>query len=203
MLNNGLYDRAGIINYYNLALVRDSYRKGGYHYIETPWWVPREVANITKPKDREDYYLSANNKVLVASGEQSFLYMMVKGMLAPGLKYQTITPCFRNETQDYTHRKNFMKLELIIPYQGHQNSLETLIEIAKLTFMEISGKSLELFTHREVKTEDNITVVNYDIEYNGIELGSYGIRKYKGLTWTYGTGIAEPRFSVAVGSKNE
>jgi hypothetical protein len=31
--------------------------------------------------------------------------------------------------------------------------------------------------------------------YNGFELGSYGVRQYHDITWIYGTGIAEPRFS--------
>jgi hypothetical protein len=35
----------------------------------------------------------------------------------------------------------------------------------------------------------------YDIEYNGVEIGSYGIRKTSFLEWIYGTGLAEPRFS--------
>ena len=37
--------------------------------------------------------------------------------------------------------------------------------------------------------------LSYDLIYDNIELGSYGIRTYKNLKWIYATGIAEPRFS--------
>jgi len=36
---------------------------------------------------------------------------------------------------------------------------------------------------------------SYDIEFNGIELGSYGIRECEYLSWIYATGCAEPRLS--------
>ena len=35
----------------------------------------------------------------------------------------------------------------------------------------------------------------FDIEHNGYELGSYGIRECEFLKWIYGTGCAEPRTS--------
>ncbi len=35
----------------------------------------------------------------------------------------------------------------------------------------------------------------YDLNYKGIELGSYGTRKYKDINWVFGTGLAEPRLS--------
>ena len=41
-----------------------------------------------------------------------------------------------------------------------------------------------------VKTE-----TGFDIEINGNELGSYGIRSCEFLEWIYGTGCAEPRTS--------
>lgn len=44
-----------------------------------------------------------------------------------------------------------------------------------------------------VKSEKSI--VSYDIEYKGVELGSYGIRECSFLKWIYGTGIAENRTS--------
>jgi hypothetical protein len=38
-----------------------------------------------------------------------------------------------------------------------------------------------------------------DIEFAGIELGSYGIRSCDFLDWVYGTGVAEPRLSSIMG----
>jgi hypothetical protein len=43
-----------------------------------------------------------------------------------------------------------------------------------------------------VKTE-----IGHDIELNGIEIGSYGWRQNQDIIWAYGTGLAEPRFSIA------
>lgn len=71
-----------------------------YRRIEVPWWATTDIVNITKPphvSEENLYKLSLNKKCLVASGEQSFLYLINKGQLPPG-KYQTITPCFRNES---------------------------------------------------------------------------------------------------------
>ena len=34
----------------------------------------------------------------------------------------------------------------------------------------------------------------YDIEYKGVEIGSYGMRKTSFIEWIYGTGLAEPLF---------
>jgi hypothetical protein len=38
----------------------------------------------------------------------------------------------------------------------------------------------------------------FDIMYENIELGSYGIRECEFLKWIYGTGCAEPRLSKAI-----
>ena len=63
--------------------------------------------------------LLIKNKNLIASGEQGFLYLGLKEYLAPG-KYVTLTPCFRNESYDLTHSKNFMKVELIHYQPKHE-----------------------------------------------------------------------------------
>jgi hypothetical protein len=46
--------------------------------------------------------------------------------------------------------------------------------------------------------DDTDNVLQYDIQYNGIELGSYGIRSCDFLEWIYGTAIAEPRLTLAI-----
>lgn len=38
--------------------------------------------------------------------------------------------------------------------------------------------------------------LNRSLEYNGYELGLYGIRSSEFLDWIYATGCAEPRMSV-------
>src|SRR4051812_17183406 len=88
------------------------YEGKGFKRIESPWAVSENVDNITKPFDRVSFQLKHNNKCLVASGEQSFLYLYLKGFLPHG-QFQTITPCFRFESFDFLHTKYFMKNELI------------------------------------------------------------------------------------------
>ena len=100
-----------MINYNNLAKSIEFYEIQGYKRIEAPWLVPPCIDNITKPKNKRHYMLKHNNKCLVASGEQSFMYLYLKENLPLG-KFQTITPCFRDERYDLYHEKYFMKNEL-------------------------------------------------------------------------------------------
>ena len=184
------------INYKNLADSQAFYENHGFTIIDTPWYVSKEVKNITAPKDSIDYKLSANGKYLVASGEQSFLYLAIKGQLPTGY-YQSITPCFRFEEINYLHRKAFMKNELIYITDDSNmadlhDRLSKIIEIAR-TFFSEKLKTDKIHT----KTCNHINSVRgYDLTYNGIELGSYGIRTYNNLNWVYATGCAEPRLSV-------
>jgi hypothetical protein len=176
-----------MIDYARLGRSVEHYEKVGYTHVEVPWTVTQAVSNITKPPGAGEYLINSKNKVLVASGEQGFLYLALKGFLPPG-KFQAITPCFRDEPFDVSHTKYFMKNELII-------TDDPSIEMVK----KIIGDALEYF-HTEHPTgvlRVVETAVGCDIELNGIELGSYGLRKTSFLTWVYGTGLAEPRFTMA------
>lgn len=170
------------INFYDLH---------GFKRVEAPWWVPMEIMAITAPKGKEggDYYLPKNNKCLVASAEQSFLYLANQGLLPKG-RYQATSPCFRDETQGPMRRKFFIKNELIITDVVNEEILHKTIELALNFFKTIvpNPDLLQIF-------EDNS---GFDIEYGGIELGSYGIRSCSFLDWIYATGCAEPRLSRAI-----
>ena len=174
-----------MIDYNLLNKAIDFYSEKGYQRIEVPWMVTEEVDSITRPKDVKPFVVNEKNKNLIASGEQGFLYLMMKGQLPPG-KYQTLTPCFRNDIHDFEHSKQFMKIELI-------NTISIVEGIS-----EIMSASLEFFeTIFDLKDLKFILNGNteYDINFKDIELGSYGYRKYKHLEWIYGTGLAEPRTS--------
>lgn len=184
-----------MINYQNIQDSIEYFQMNGYKRIETPWTVTDAVSALTKPKDREDWKISNKNKVLVASAEQGFLYMALKGFLAEG-KFQSVSPCFRDEAFDLTHTKYFIKNELIITEKSYvfDVALEKMVDDA----MDFFGR--KLVTQKEweegkllikKKTGD----YSYDIEYKGIELGSYGIRETEILTYVYGTACAEPRLS--------
>lgn len=183
-----------MINYKFLHEGQEYYEKQGFKYVETPWTVPHEIAQLTyaMKKDNNPFYLKHKDKTLVASGEQGFLSLYNKGFLPKG-KFQTISPCFRNETFDEIHTKYFMKNELIITeiedvdYQLNQIvKLASAFFASKVPFPSLLGK---------VKTGD----FSIDIEYDGVEIGSYGYRECSFLRWIYGTGVAEPRFSRLIG----
>jgi hypothetical protein len=73
------------------------------------------------------------------------------------------------------------------------------------TAMEQMLKDAEYYHKRFSRLHNNSSVdivatdEGYDININGIEVGSYGFREIGDFMWVYGTGLAEPRFSQAVG----
>lgn len=166
------------------------YESKGFRRIESPWTVTKQVSEITKPPGAKEFQLvHEDGKVLVASGEQSFLYLYLKGFLPRG-QYQTVTPCWRHDSFDQFHTKYFVKNELI---ETENVSSERLDEIVHIAFEFFST----LFPKKDlVITGDGITGLGYDIEYRGIELGSYGIRTSDFVEWIYATGVAEPRVSA-------
>lgn len=187
-----------MIDYNKISESVNYYESIGYTRIESPWLVSREVSDSTRPSHKDpndDYIVNHNNKALVASGEQSLLYLNLKKFLPPG-KYQTVTPCFRNESFDSLHSKYFVKNELMIT-DGlfTRNGVLLMIEDAK-KFLDTYIQKKDLIIKQ---TSDLSYDINCKVNINGnveeIELGSYGIRSYGHLTWIYGTGLAEPRLS--------
>lgn len=184
----------GVINYKYIAEAVEHYKRKGYEYIEVPWMVTRTPLDVTRPPQARPFKVVIGNEpdiepmlYLVASGEQSFLY--IRKDLCPGRKYITVTPCFRDEpVTDEIHHLDFMKAELIVPVwktDDPKSILDDMVSDAWNFFRH--------YTHAEtVKTEEGI-----DITVGGIEVGSYGIREHNGFRWVYGTGVAEPRFSYA------
>tara|TARA_R110000782_G_scaffold54693_2_gene115750 strand:+ start:11044 stop:11589 length:546 start_codon:yes stop_codon:yes gene_type:complete len=171
-------------------LLNDSivfYEDKGFKRIETPWLVTEAVDSITRPKDIEPFIVEAKKKNLIASGEQAFLYLYLKEYLPLG-KFQTITPCFRNDSFDFTHTKYFMKNELIQTDEVSKIRLEEMVENS-LSFLQSKFN-----TKLSVET----TPEGFDIMLDSYELGSYGIRECNFLKWIYGTACAEPRTSKLI-----
>jgi hypothetical protein len=175
-----------MIDYQLLADASEFYEQRGYQRIEVPWMVTPDVDFITKPKDVEPLEVLQKGKNLIASGEQGFLYQMLKSYLPKG-KYQTITPCFRNDAYDFTHSKVFMKLELIDTLNPGNSTVNRMVSDALDLFRSLFKEPNNVNT-----TLENDII---DINYNDIELGSYGTRKHGHLNWSFGTGLAEPRTS--------
>jgi len=191
-----------MIDYQNIADSIKHYENNGYQRIESPWTVTKAIGDITKPPSVAiDFEILGKSKVLVASGEQSFLYLYLKGFLPKG-RFQTVTPCFREEIFDQIHSKYFIKNELIVTDEVNEKELFNVVQCAFKFFMtrfeeEIKSNPLGALHVREYKSDKN--ELCYDIEYcykqKFIELGSYGIRRCEYLSWIYGTGCAEPRLS--------
>ena len=157
----------------------------GYTYVETPWVVPREVSEITYQGDA----LSCQLGDLVGSAEQGFLAL-------PEIKDAKLVscgPCFRNEPViDAAHQSWFMKIEL---YQSGDHFDEIIFD-ANSVMREAFIRLMTPYNARgltQVATPEGA-----DLMLNGIEVGSYGVRTVGNRTWTYGTGLALPRFMVAI-----
>lgn len=195
-----------------LAKAARLYADLGYKRVEVPWWVTADVANITKPtgvSTESDYKLSVNGKVLIASGEQSFLYLANKGHLPQGW-YQTLTPCFRNEAYDSYHSKQFMKLELIELHeprrQLYQSDVEAIAARALHALQQLTPDSELMIVETGVADPlQPLGCRQLDIalktKHGLVEVGSYGARQTSFAAWLYGTGVAEPRFSKAVADR--
>ena len=171
-------------------LLNDSiiyYEDKGFKRIETPWLVTGAVDNITKPPDAVPFIVEAKKKNLIASGEQGFLYLYLKEYLPKG-KFQTVTPCFRNDSFDFTHSKYFMKNELIQTDEVNKLRLEDIVENS-LAFLQ---------SRFPVPLRVDETPDGFDIMLDDYELGSYGIRECDFLKWIYGTACAEPRTSKLI-----
>lgn len=171
-----------------LANAAQYYSRLGYQEIDLPYLADHDYVMMTCPDEK--YTLRTEKGTLVGSAEQSFFWYDMIGKLPKG-KFFAITPCFRNE-ESFTrlHRLTFMKLELYVNDDVGETSLNRVIEDAylfdKLFSKDFAGVDI-------VKTGDN----ECDIEVNGIEVGSYGIRIVNNTSWIYGTGLALPRFTQA------
>ena len=125
---------------------------------------------------------------MIGSGEQYFLNEIYNKRLQPG-KYCCATPCFRDDAEDDLHGLYFFKVELI---DTEYQDLNAMITIAQ-EFFRLEGLETNL-----VKVKSNHLQRDLVVAGPNIELGSYGVREHPEVgAWTYGTGLAEPRFTIA------
>ena len=85
------------------------FSKKGFKQVEVPWRVSKEAIDGTFDS-RQSF--KSDDKFLVGSAEQGFLELQLQDKLK-GTQFMSISPCFRNEVEDYFHQQEFMKLELI------------------------------------------------------------------------------------------
>jgi hypothetical protein len=70
-------------------------------------------------------------------------------------------------------------------------------EVSDDAFSFLSDQGLTLEFQKIDKDSFDI-LCNLGKETTQVELGSYGYRKYFGLRWIYGTGLAEPRTTLCI-----
>lgn len=180
------------INWNRCARAIDYYVSAGFKYIETPWRVEKRVVDATIPASATPFTLDCADpcKVLVGSAESGFLQLLLSDSLPRGTSYVSASPCFRDNESDDIHFKDFFKIEL---FSFDSESYRSLLRCAQ-----------EFFTSEGLRTIESDTDIGTDIimRSDQIEVGSYGSRrviidgvKYE---WSYGTGLAEPRFSQSL-----
>jgi len=173
------------IDYSKISNAIEFYKNKGFEYIEVPWDTPKKYQQSTFLG--EDFAPIDNDRHLVGSSEQSFVYLLDNEFITPK-PYVTCTPCFRAGEVDILHQEYFMKVELFEP-----------LNTSKERFDEIVNWSLEFFSQYIYpmtlpKANNSLDIVSQLC----IELGSYGIREYNGKSWIYATAVAEPRLSKAI-----
>lgn len=178
-----------MINYKYIVDAEEFYVAHGFERLEVPWLVTDWAYEATSPPERKKMKTPLGN--VVASGEQSFIMLMGENALPHG-QFQTISPCFRDEhTLDSLHLNHFMKLELI----------DASIDCSVNNLERVIGSALEFF-QRYLPKAFVMALGNgtFDImSPDAVELGSYGIRRIKGIRpFVYGTGLAEPRLSTVL-----
>jgi len=175
-----------MIDYSKISQAIQMYKSFGYEYIELPWLVSKEDVMITAPDEYHTEKLS-DTEYLLGSAEQAFLSLDRRKLLSPA-KYVACSPCFRKENvYDDLHKRHFLKVELYQNYDAiYRNSLHEMMDQAINVFTVLSGATFPF-------VKEEMSDGSFDINYNGIEIGSYGIRHHYDydLHWVYGAGLAE------------
>jgi hypothetical protein len=176
-----------ILAWTRIAAALEWYRNLGYQYAEVPWICQRESVEATIPERELMLWVSQGDRrvgALIGSGEQGFIELLLQNKL-PSDKLMTVTPCFRVEpnADGKLLLPWFMKLELFS------------LTLEPRAMAEDAMRFMRRWHHGVYlqPTQEGIDLVS-----EGVELGSYGFRVIQGQTITYGTGLAEPRFTNAL-----
>lgn len=168
-----------------------------YKYIEVPWVVSKKALLVTLPTCIEPN--SIREEEMVASGEQSFLQMILNQELPQG-KYCCATPCYRKLDglkRDGLHFSQFFKVELIntLAQDFSEFGLGDMMHDAMAFMGSVITDELDFVQTEDDPRHECDTFVNYDVVTSkGVELGSYGLRSHPMCgRWMYGTGVALPR----------
>jgi hypothetical protein len=204
-----------VVDWVRLGQATEYWQGMGFRLVDAPWIVSAHAARTTFPT-----YRPTRGEALVGSGEQSLIQMQASGELSRlegqyprGFggdvgQWCTCTPCFRDDTPDRLHRTEFMKVELFSTNPGHLYDAGLSLAKRALGFFNIlvdEAKTDQPYAEQPKRSRPQLvkTPEGYDIMLNGVEIGSYGMRQatpYTKTPWVYGTGLAEPRFGIALGT---
>ena len=173
------------------------WERKGYEVTPLPWMAPELAMAHTRPADALVPEPGTHEGALAASGEQAFLWMEHQGLLDPTKSgYIGWAPCFRHEKQyDKHHHHYFLKAELFA--SAHDDPMARLDEMIE----SVSGswRALAISEGRRDLLPERVPTGKYSVDLfvDGVELGSFGVRKNLGGTgpYLYGTALAEPRWS--------
>lgn len=186
-----------------LARALRDWQAQGAVYIDVPWVAEARFVQGTRPEWAHGQDITTPHGQLLASGEQAMCAMMAQGQLVPGQRYIGWTPCFRDEEVfDDLHHFYFIKAEIFEPLSASADP-----QAATLDLVEQAREMFERWA-QPIKPDAVVAVVpmfddQWDIEIDGVEVGSYGVRCVPGTQqrYVYGTALAEPRFSRSLGLK--
>lgn len=176
------------ISWDRISRAVDFYVENGFRYIEVPWIVEDRYVKATYPKDcPEEHAFQTKLGTIIGSAEQSFIALASNGTIEKeGKVLVAVTPCFRDyQPDDRYHQPYFMKVELFSSYKH-------------LTAADLMCYAGKFFAKEGAIIEKRQTETGLDWDIDGLEIGSYGTRRFGDLVWSYGTGLAEPRFSQAL-----
>lgn len=184
-----------IIDYSLLAKAIDYYKNEGYTQIEVPWVVSSKASMVTAPRISSVFHSDIVNEHFIGSAEQGFIQLLLddSDKIIPNQYHFAISPCFRRDIPSEIHSRWFMKVELFAYIPNMQG-----INV-ELDFLRAAFKLHELLF--DVKLDKITTNSGFDLEYKGLEVGSYGIRKVNDKIFTYGTGLALPRAQLIMNHK--
>lgn len=178
------------INAKLIYMAMDFYQDLGYELISVPYIVDKDIVDFTIPNDRNAHN-HGNFGYYVGSAEQSIYQIIRNGGDLPK-KCLAITPCCRDESiLDESHQEVFLKIELISFDLGYSH-ISIMNDVLKFIHYNGLDNGHELTT---VIQDDNMS---YDINMNGVEIGSYGYRWFDDILVSYGTGLALPRFEYSL-----
>lgn len=180
------------IDYKILADACSFYTNREYNQVECPWIADERFMIMTSPTKDVGFAfgLNDNKRYMICSAEQGLVQMACNNLLKTGMKYFSVSPCFRDELLDETHSKTFMKLELFHISKTKAGALAVTSRLLSDAF--------EFNKSHGINSKQEQTNIGVDLlDQHGLELGSYGVRAIDDFFISYGTGLALPRFNLA------